>query len=54
MSPILRIIWMFGGTIVAGIGVTVQWGWPALLIYTGLWAMLGTILDTVMDVVRQR
>lgn len=49
MKPFLRLGWHFGGLAAAITGATMLGGFAAGLIAFGVWAMLGTMFDTLTE-----
>lgn len=49
MNPLVRLAWYFGGLSFVVGGSVVLWGWPAAFIVVGLWAMIATAVDAIME-----
>jgi hypothetical protein len=52
MNDIIRLVWHFGGLAMVVAGTWELWGWAAVLIVLGIWAMLGTLVDIAVSNVR--
>ena len=48
-NPILILVWHFCGLAAATAGAVLLCGWPAALIVLGIWAVLGTMHDTLFE-----
>ena len=54
MNVYLKLAWHFGGLAAAVVGAVLLGGWPGALIVIGAWAVLGTIADLLVEVLKRR